>query len=315
MLRSLSLFGSSNHRYKGGLVGVCSTTALACLLIFVWSCAAVAQSSGTAGGEPQHQELTSPAPVDPTNRFTCEMLQAAAGANNIPLGFFVRLIWQESRFDQWAISRAGAKGVAQFMPGTAQERHLTNPFDPAEALAKSAELLKALKEQFGNFGLAAAAYNAGPNRVQAWLAGSRPLPAETLAYVRIVTGKAAQEWARGQASLESDLDEGIPCTKIAKSKHTVSVLRKESQQKPAHRWFVQLFGDRSEVRVVSNYHQLENKHSALLKGAEATVLPTTQLNGIPIWHRIGIFEADRHAAEQLCSKLRSAGESCLVQRD
>jgi soluble lytic murein transglycosylase-like protein len=55
--------------------------------------------------------------------------------------FFARLIWRESRFDPSAVSRAGAQGVAQFMPATANWRGLSNPFDPLEAIAESAKLL------------------------------------------------------------------------------------------------------------------------------------------------------------------------------
>jgi Transglycosylase SLT domain len=58
---------------------------------------------------------------------------------------------------------------------------LLDAFDPAQALPKSAEFLRELRAQFGNLGLAAAAYNAGPQRVQDWLAGKRRLPSETLA--------------------------------------------------------------------------------------------------------------------------------------
>ncbi len=94
------------------------------------------------------------------------------------------------------------------MPMTAAERLLRNPFDPAEALPKSAEFLRELQEHFGNLGLAAAAYNAGPARVRDWLAGRRTLPSETQAYVRIVTGRRAEEW-RPQVTL-SMLNVTIP---------------------------------------------------------------------------------------------------------
>jgi len=82
------------------------------------------------------------------------------------------LIWQESSFRPGVSSGAGAQGVAQFMPGTAAERGLANPFDPEQAIPKSAELLADLRQRFGNLGLAAAAYNGGPARVEAWLAGA-----------------------------------------------------------------------------------------------------------------------------------------------
>jgi hypothetical protein len=85
------------------------------------------------------------------------------------------------------------------MPNTAAERGLLDPFDPMEALPKAAQFLRELKDQFGNLGLAAAAYNAGPARVRAWLAGTRELPGETRNYVAAVTGFPADEWAEGGA--------------------------------------------------------------------------------------------------------------------
>jgi soluble lytic murein transglycosylase-like protein len=65
------------------------------------------------------------------------------------------------------------------MPATARWRGLADPFDPLEAIAQSAKLLRDLRREFGNLGLAAAAYNAGPGRVRDWLAGRRGLPRET----------------------------------------------------------------------------------------------------------------------------------------
>jgi len=111
-----------------------------------------------------------------TRESICLMIEAAARASNLPLEFFARVIWQESRFQSDAVgpvTRSGqrAQGIAQFMPGTASERGLLDPFNPIQALPKSAEFLDELRSQFGNLGLAAAAYNAGPRRVQEWLAG------------------------------------------------------------------------------------------------------------------------------------------------
>ena len=65
--------------------------------------------------------------------------------------FFARVIWQESRFRADAVgplTRSGrrAQGIAQFMPGTAAERRLLDPFDPVQALPKSAEFLKELRD-------------------------------------------------------------------------------------------------------------------------------------------------------------------------
>ena len=127
------------------------------------------------------------------------MIESAARANGLPVEFFARVIWQESRFRADAVgplTRSGkrAQGIAQFMPGTAAERRLLDPFDPVQALPKSAEFLKELRDDFGNLGLAAAAYNAGAGRIQKWLARRGKLPQETRNYVRIVTGQPAEKW-------------------------------------------------------------------------------------------------------------------------
>ncbi|MEZ0171324.1 lytic transglycosylase domain-containing protein [Microvirga sp. TS319] len=121
--------------------------------------------------------------------------EEAAKAHLLPVAYFLRLIQRESSFDRHARSPAGAQGIAQFMPETAALRGVRDPFDPIEALPKSAELLRDLWSQFGNQGLAAAAYNAGPTRVRDWLAGRRALPMETIHYVRAITGKDVAEWA------------------------------------------------------------------------------------------------------------------------
>src|ERR1700756_4510278 len=86
------------------------------------------------------------------------------------------------------VSPKGAQGIAQFMPATASWHGLADPFEPVEALRHSAAYLRELLNQFGNLGLAAAAYNAGPARVGAWLLSHHGLPAETRNYVALVTG-------------------------------------------------------------------------------------------------------------------------------
>jgi hypothetical protein len=129
----------------------------------------------------------------------CLLVEAAARANGLPVEFFARVIWQESRFradEVGPLTRSGdrAQGIAQFMPRTARARRLLDPFDPVEALPKSAEFLRELRDQFGNLGLAAAAYNAGPQRIRDWMAGKRAITAETGHYVLAITGRSIDEW-------------------------------------------------------------------------------------------------------------------------
>jgi hypothetical protein len=120
---------------------------------------------------------------------------AAAAANNIPPDFLLKLLAQESAFKPTAISKAGALGIAQFMPGTAIAVGLRDPFEPVAAINAAAKHLAALHARFGSLGLAAAAYNAGPDRVSAWQSGQKGLPQETVDYVWRITGVDIKTWA------------------------------------------------------------------------------------------------------------------------
>ena len=143
----------------------------------------------------------------------CDALREAAESSDIPIAFFARLLWQESRFQALEVSRVGAQGVAQFMPARAAEVGLDDPFDPFKALPASARFLRKLHNEFGNLGLAAAAYNAGSGRIQKWLSGHSALPRETRDYVRIITGNNAENWLEESRtlSLHLELPRGAPC--------------------------------------------------------------------------------------------------------
>ena len=253
----------------------------------------------------------------------CQMVEAAAAANGLPFEFFAQVIWRESRFRSDTVgplTRTGqrAQGIAQFMPMTAAGRQLHDPFDPVQALPKSAEFLRELRAQFGNLGLAAAAYNAGPQRVRDWLAGKRMLPSETQIYVRNVTGRSVQEWARpDQKSLTLTISTEISCAQIQTAKLVAKPLPSAVvRPKPTSDWGVQLVGDRSEVTALAVYRQLQKKHEAILGGYEPVVIRTTvKMSSAPIWNRVRIGADTREAAQALCSRLRAVGENCLVQHN
>ena len=142
----------------------------------------------------------------------CTTVAESAHSNDLPLPFFIRLLFQESGFKPDVVSRAGAQGIAQFMPETAATVGLNNPFDPIQAIAASARLLGDLVRRFGNPGLAAAAYNAGPRRIQDWLAKKGKLPDETQHYVKTITGRPAETWkGRVKAKLAAVLPREAPC--------------------------------------------------------------------------------------------------------
>jgi hypothetical protein len=126
----------------------------------------------------------------------CNALFTSAQDNHLPVAFFANLIWQESGLQKDIVSRKGAMGIAQFMPQTAVENGLGDPFDPLQSISASARLLRELRDQFGNLGFAAAAYNAGPRRVSDWLERRGRLPRETVNYVLNVTGRSVEQWQK-----------------------------------------------------------------------------------------------------------------------
>jgi hypothetical protein len=155
-------------------------------------------------------------PPDVPLESLCHTLASAAQAHGIPAGFFARLIWQESKFKQRVVSHAGAQGVAQFMPAVAAERGLRNPFDALDALPHSARFLKEHLDNFGNLGLAAAAYNGGARRVMDWLGRRGRLPQETRDYVKSITGHEPERWTEeNQIELAVKLPSRAPCEGVA----------------------------------------------------------------------------------------------------
>ena len=113
-------------------------------------------------------------------------ISAAAQRWNVSAALLSAQLWQESHFNPFARSGAGALGIAQFMPGTARTYGLGDPFDAASAIDAQAHLMRDLLRQFGSVPLALAAYNAGPGPVRA--CGCVPPIPETLAYVSQVLG-------------------------------------------------------------------------------------------------------------------------------
>src|SRR5262249_17218537 len=85
--------------------------------------------------------------IAPTAEDICRAIEQNAAQNELPVEFFARVIWQESRFNARAVSLKGAMGIAQFMPRTADFRGVADPFDPIEALKGSASYLHDLRAQ------------------------------------------------------------------------------------------------------------------------------------------------------------------------
>jgi Transglycosylase SLT domain/SPOR domain len=296
-------------------------------------------SSGRGGPEqpsappgPQRYDssnLADPASNLPTSTSAsiCLLVESAAQAHGLPLEFFARLIWQESRFKPNAIgpmTRSGgrAQGIAQFMPSTAREHGVLDPFDPVAALPKSAEFLQELLTQFGNLGLAAAAYNAGPRRVRDWLDGRSNLPGETRNYVIAITGRSAEAWAAATGGPED-----IAPTKSASCGELMAMLKEQPspfigelerhvREGAARPWGVQLSAGFGRERVLAAYAAAEKSYPTILENRDPIIVEGKfRSRGTQTFYQVRVGADTRAAADALCVALHNAGGACLVLRN
>jgi hypothetical protein len=242
----------------------------------------------------------------------CVLIDQAASDFGLPREFFTRLIWKESRFDIFAVSPVGAQGVAQFMPGTARIRGLEDSFDPRQAIPASASFLADLKQQFGNFGLAAAAYNGGPDRVARWLAGRSGLPSETRDYVYSITFRPAK-WFRTPGRevepkpLEKDVDFHTACAKLP-----VVTSRSTLARAPRAPWGVQVAGGISRRAALQAFKRVRKRYASVIGGRGAIILRSKRR---PVRYTARVGAQTRKAARTLCARLRQKGGRCIVRRN
>jgi hypothetical protein len=306
-----------------------------CFIIF---CAALT-------AQPLRAEEEAQAPADPPKPATntanvatppaaggamdsiCLILESAAAANALPLEFFARVIWQESRFRPNArgpVTRSGhrAEGIAQFMPYTADERGLLDPFNPVAALPKAAEFLRELRAEFGNLGLAAAAYNAGPGRVRRVLDGQSNLPAETRHYVQSITGRAFEEWAAlGREGGKDVIAKPTSCLQLAallkeQPSFFIGELERHVREGSMRPWGVQLAAGFSRERVLETYARVERQYRTLLEGRDPTIIRTTlRSRGPGGFYQARVGVETRADANKLCRELSAKGAACMVLRN
>jgi len=292
------------------------------LLATILALATPAAAQAPAAREP----ASTPAPGE----SICLMIEAAARAKALPVDFFARVIWQESRFQPQVVgplTRSGerAQGIAQFMPGTAAERGLLDPFNPVEALPKSAEFLAELRDQFGSLGLAAAAYNAGPRRVRDFLAGTHGLPSETRNYVQAVTGISIDDWKRPPPAARDGLPAGEPAISTCRDLMAllkqapnpfVEQLQRHIDRVAASPWGVELSAGFSRDKVLTAYSDIAKRFSEILTGHDPSIFNKVLRNrGTQPFYQVRIGAATRIEANGLCAKIVQAGGACIVLRN
>jgi soluble lytic murein transglycosylase-like protein len=147
-------------------------------------------SSQPQTGSSSQPNVLAPAAYQP-------MINTASQYYGVSPDVLTQQLKQESGFNTNSTSSAGARGIAQFMPGTAA-RYGVDVTDPRSSILGQAHYMSDLSKKFnGNTGLALAGYNWGEGNVQKWLSGSRnmnSIPKETRDYVLKITGRPIEAW-------------------------------------------------------------------------------------------------------------------------
>lgn len=257
-------------------------------------------------GAPDAPARFDPAGVD----AICGWIEQAAEAHHLPKPFFARLIWKESRFDIKAVSPVGAEGVAQFMPGTAKLRALADPFDPSLAIPASAAFLADLRLAFGNLGLAAAAYNGGPDKVARWLKNRARLAAETHDYVQSITGRPVDWFRRRGAEVE-----GRP---LAKGKSFAENCREmrviATRAKPRPPWGVVVAGGRNYRSARIAFERARRRAPQLMNVEQLHIFRRPRRRTGPVYFAM-LGANSRGSAQKLCLKIRRAGANCRITQN
>ena len=277
------------------------------------SIVAILLGASAANGAPESKDRATQAAQ------ICARAEVEAKANDLDPSFFARLLWRESLFDPNVVSNKGAQGIAQFMPETAARRGLKDPFEPIAAVQASAAYLSELRKQFGNLGLAAAAYNAGEDRVTRWLGDTTYLPEETQSYVSFITGHTAEEWKSATANFS------IPAigTAATFSENCVALAVRKQQLTGPHLasapfapWGALLAVNFNESTAVAMFKRLKLRFPKLLPNADPLILRKRNLSrGSRRLVYVMIAEKSRATATASCASLSAAGAPCIVRKN
>lgn len=253
------------------------------------------------------------AAMETLDQAVCRMIETSAHANHLPSQFLTRIIWRESNFQPHAVSPKGAQGIAQFMPETAAARGLADPFDPEQAIAKAGRLLSDLKQQFGNLGLAAAAYNSGSDRVRKYLAHEGGLPAETRAYVIAVTQSSVEDWTgpaarsvAGGATVRSCLAEAAELRREGFGDSVSGIWAP---------WGVQLAGNFSKPLALATFERARARYARVIGAVRPMIIGRLlRSRGTRTFYQVRVPAATRGEASALCSRIQAVGGSCVPLR-
>ncbi len=249
---------------------------------------------------------------------TCTALESFAGENDLDPHFFARLIWQESRFDPNALSHASARGIAQFIDGTAKRRGLKDVWNPAEALEFSAHYLGEMVRTYGNEGLAAVGYNGGERRAEGLIAGTGGLARETIDYVRIITGLEAETWRdtppeNHDFRLQGDMPFREACVELAQHRR---MTRLAPEVPPPAPFGVQVAHGRSRDAALRAFRARTRACRALAPESELDLVHVrNRASGRRGFVMARLGRDTLGEARSLCGQLKRRGCVCAVFRN
>lgn len=248
----------------------------------------------------------------------CKLIERNASQHGLDPNFLARLLWKESRFEPGAVSPAGAIGIAQFIPSTADLYDLDDPFNPALAIGRAAWYLRYLTDMFGNIGMAAIAYNGGENRAARFLAKQTVLPYETQDYVEAITGFNAWRWrdnppAAGDLNLALDPDRPFrpACETLAGNRS----LREFVVQPRVFPWGVIVASHPSQAGAAQQVARLNRSLSPILQGKRVGYV-RKKLSGMPrAVYTAQVGYDSKSEATAFCLKLKRVGGRCIVLKN
>ena len=179
-----------------------------------------------------------------------------------------------------------------------------------------------MRARFGNLGLAAAAYNGGPARVENWLEGRGTLPGETRNYVSLVTGRTAEDWksaARDEMPAGAADNPPTRCLILVASfrrgtdRRMIEAYQRPIGESPISPWGVQIAGNFSKQLALATYARERQLHAAILSDVAPMVIGTRlRSRGAHAFYRVRIPAPTRIAATEMCDRLRKHGGACVV---
>lgn len=250
-------------------------------------------------------------------RDVCRQIAAEAGLNGLPPAFLARLLWQESRFDPNAVSPARAMGIAQFIASTARLRGLDDPFNPAQAIEKSAAYLAEMTRRYGNVGLAAIGYNGGERRAEGWIARTGGLARETVNYVRIITGETAETWRDAAPddktfALDGDTPFQVACEAMAADRRVSPLAAPPSRVSP---WGVQVGYGTDARGARAAYDRLSRACRAAAPVSRLEFVPQDRRGRAQPITAARIGARNRAQAIATCRAISNAGCICRAYRN